>query len=305
MILRLTPSSDSAHLARQAVTRTLMDLGRADLVDDAAIVVSELVANGVMHARTEISLSVEPAGDGIRVSVTDGSHILPRWTPTSSLATSGRGLLLVEQLSTTWGVEPLSDGGKVVWAEIDHRTNAVEDITAESLLELWSEEPWPPAQPPPGQFIAVTLEIDIAAMLDSRAHTEDLVRELQLAQLNATWGITSEQSQPAVVRLARQLDSATEAFHEARQQMLHQTLAAAKRGHTRATLHLQLQPSDVAAAQEWLAAIDEASSLTDAGVLLLPPFPAAMNAFRHAYIADIIEQLEASAPADPTPTSTT
>ncbi|MBW3648898.1 MAG: ATP-binding protein, partial [Actinobacteria bacterium] len=54
-----------------------------------ALVMTELVANAVMHARTEMILSVELEGDSVRVSVADGSHILPRWSPSSPTSLSG------------------------------------------------------------------------------------------------------------------------------------------------------------------------------------------------------------------------
>ncbi len=64
--------------------------------------------------RTQLSLSVEAAGSGIRMGVTDGSPVLPRWVPGGPDATSGRGLMLVESLANSWGTTPLSGGGKTV-----------------------------------------------------------------------------------------------------------------------------------------------------------------------------------------------
>ena len=130
MQVQLPLSINTAHIARETVTDTLLAIGRADLVDDTTVVVSELVANGVMHARTEMTLSVERAGDGIRVAVSDGSHTAPVESA-SPVATSGRGLLLVERLSSAWGSERLAEGGKAVWAQIGHAA-AVDELTAEA-----------------------------------------------------------------------------------------------------------------------------------------------------------------------------
>lgn len=294
MLVGLGLSTNSAHLAREAVSDTLVDLGRADLVDDATLVVSELVANGVLHARTAMTLSVERAGEGVRVAVSDGSHLLPQWTPASPAATSGRGLLLVERLSSNWGAERLAAGGKVVWAQIDRAAPAAE-LTHGELLDLWSDDPATAASASEAT-IDVTVDIDVTEMLESRAHTEDLVRELQLTLLNDTCRVTTRTSPPELVQLARRLDSATDDFHDARRQMLHQTLSAAQSGRRTATLNLKLHPGDAGAARRWLDALSEADALTSAGILLLPPFPAAMTAFRHCYIEAIIKQLEASHP---------
>jgi anti-sigma regulatory factor (Ser/Thr protein kinase) len=292
------PGSDSAQLARRIVTEALTRLDRSDLVDDATLVVSELVANGVLHARTEISLSVEQVGEGIRVAVTDGSSVLPIWGPASPSATSGRGLWLVERLSNAWGVEPLPGGGKVVWAELDQVVDAPEETTAADLLDLWDDDAWstePHHDSRAQADIAVDIEVDIGLMLASRVHTEDLVRELQLALLNASSQVTTVPTPPSVLWLARRLDAATEEFQEARRQLQGETLNAAKKGLTHATLHLQLQHSDAEAALRWLGALDEADSLTSAGILLVPPFLAAMTAFRRDYIAAIVRQLRAAA----------
>jgi anti-sigma regulatory factor (Ser/Thr protein kinase) len=299
MLVRLAPAADSAHLARQAVTAVLDQLGRADLVDDATVVVSELVANAVMHARTELVVSVDPAGDGIRVSVADGSHILPRWSASSPTATSGRGLLLVQRLSRTWGVQPLADGGKVVWAQIDLPADSRTEDSFEDVLEAWADEPWP-AHPLPETGVEIEVEIDVQAMLDSRAHTEELLRELQLILLNSSWQVTTGVSPPPIVQLAHRLASASDEFHEARRQIYNQTFSAAKHGNRQTTLHLLLRRVDAGAAHRWLDALDEADALTAAGVLLLPPFPPQMTDFRRAYISAIAEQLDASGGADAT-----
>jgi hypothetical protein len=95
-----------------------------------------------------------------------------------------------------------------------------------------------------------------------------------------------------VLRLAHQLTTATEAFYGPRRQMLNQSWTAAQRGHTSTVLHLRLHREDAERARQWLAALDEADVLTVEGVLLLPPFPPAMTAFRRSYIAAIIRGLQ-------------
>jgi hypothetical protein len=294
--VRLPPSSESAHAARLAVADFLRRLDRADLVDDVSLMVTELVANGVMHARTEMSVAVEPAGAGVRVSVTDSSDILPRWTPSSPTATAGRGLRLVEQLSLRWGFEPLPGGGKRVWAEIDEPSSSGSQSSPDDLLDQWSEEAWP-ARAEGGTEVEaevdVTVQIDVQAMLDSRAHTEDLVRDLQLTSLDADTDTPAETT-ATVVRLARRLDSANQEFHEARRQIYNQTISAGRDKRTQTTLHLRLHRSDAAPARRWLEALDEADALTAAGTLLLPPFPAELTAFRRRYIGAIVTQLDAA-----------
>jgi hypothetical protein len=249
-----------------------------------------------MHARTEMTLSMKLHGGGVKIAVTDSSHILPHWSPSSPTSLAGRGLPLVARLSQDWGVESLPEGGKCVWAQVD-TASIVADDDPEDLMELWADEPWP-AEPASHSGINVDLDIDVAAMLDSRAHTEDLVRDLQLTLLSTSAAADTGRAtrdQTTLVSLARQLHTANEQFHDARRQMFDQTVAAARCHETHTTLHLRLHPADAARARDWLRALDEADRLTANGTLLLPPFPAAMTAFRRHYIGAIIEQLSTAA----------
>jgi len=255
VLVLLAPSPDSVQLARRAVTAALEELNREDLVDDAAVIVSELVGNTVMHAGTEITLSVNAFEAGIRVRVGDRSLILPRWIPAAATATSGRGLLLVQRLAGTWGVEPLGDHGKVVWAQIDQPALDTPQDADADLLDLWGAEPWP-SHHLPDAGIEVAVEVDVQAMLDSRAHTDELVRDLQLTLLAGR-----SETTPDIVALARRVELANNDFHEPRRQMYNQTVSAARHHHTETTLHLLLHAADAGAATRWLAALDEADEL--------------------------------------------
>ena len=104
--------------ARHFVTWTLQSWGRADLVEDAAVVASELATTAVLHARTDFTIAVFTRGDGrVRVAVRDASHALPRPRVATPLEGSGRGLTLIEAISAVWGVDVLPDG-KIVWAQL-------------------------------------------------------------------------------------------------------------------------------------------------------------------------------------------
>ena len=189
MTVRLTASSVSARRAREAVATAVVELGRGDLADPVMLVASELVANAVLHARTDMTLSLTAVPDGVRVAVADGSPVLPRWTPSAATATSGRGLLLVARLCDTWGVDPEPGGGKVMWAVVTTASTAVAYADEPDVLAPWTDEPWP-VRPPEDELVEVRLDVDVARMLASRAHTEDLVRELQLTLHNDACPVT-------------------------------------------------------------------------------------------------------------------
>ncbi|MHA3701335.1 ATP-binding protein [Jatrophihabitans sp. YIM 134969] len=94
----------------------------APLLDDARLLVSELVGNAVRHGRDEIILRLRPDPPGIGVAVTDHGDDMPtlpdgRPDPT---VPSGRGLLIVAALASRWGVEKVEAGtGKTVWFDLE------------------------------------------------------------------------------------------------------------------------------------------------------------------------------------------
>jgi Stage II sporulation protein E (SpoIIE)/Histidine kinase-like ATPase domain len=116
----LPPTAESASVARWLVNDLLRDLVDADTLDTAALLTTELVSNAIRQTRDELVVTVRLAGDRLRVGVADSSHRRPQLVQVGSRDTSGRGLHLVEAMSTSWGVEPDDRGlGKTVWFELD------------------------------------------------------------------------------------------------------------------------------------------------------------------------------------------
>lgn len=107
--------------AREFVGMVFGSWGLADYV--ARTVVSELATNAITHGSQEGDLVVVRAyrrDDGFAVvEAWDRSDVAPVMRPVDYAAESGRGLLLMESLVRQWGTRPLSEGGKVVWAEIE------------------------------------------------------------------------------------------------------------------------------------------------------------------------------------------
>ena len=113
------PVPESVGAARRYAVRGLDERGLQHLQDDVRTIVSELATNAVLHARTPftVSLGVDPTG--LRVAVTDGSPVQPRLRRRDDEeATTGRGLRIIAELCTAWGVEARS-GGKTTWCYLD------------------------------------------------------------------------------------------------------------------------------------------------------------------------------------------
>lgn len=120
MLVRQDASSASA--VRRQLAADLDQHGvDADAIDEVALVASELVVNAVRHAGSAggcefgVRWTVHP--DAVIVVVEDPSTELPVPRTPAAGATSGRGLRIVEALTTDWGYE-LTPVGKRVWAKI-------------------------------------------------------------------------------------------------------------------------------------------------------------------------------------------
>ena len=122
---RLDPELGSVVAARRLVQAAVMTWGLADAVADGAVLcVSELVTNAVLHAGTEVVVSVSRLGDGARIEVGDGRRRLPTLDPeppadlVATHSMTGRGLAVVAALADRWGVDEAGPAGKIAWAEI-------------------------------------------------------------------------------------------------------------------------------------------------------------------------------------------
>lgn len=129
----LTAREEPLVWARKTVRRVLA--GRTDQgrIEDAVLVVVELLTNAIRHAGGPVCLTLDLYEMGVIVGVvdrgrdttaipTDDDSLLPNLPGEVTAATgggdlpeSGRGLFLVNAFANGWGVEPAREG-KVVTA---------------------------------------------------------------------------------------------------------------------------------------------------------------------------------------------
>lgn len=133
--------------ARGFVTVTLRQWGLGTIVPDMELAVTELMTNAILHARTPIVVTLSVAQSTTEVAVTDYDPRVPQALPQrqdlladldaisdsttedvdprhqalhygpSGSVTAGRGLIILDAISSSWGVTPHPDG-KDVWARI-------------------------------------------------------------------------------------------------------------------------------------------------------------------------------------------
>jgi len=127
------PTPSSARDARRFVESALTDAGLEAVAYTATILVSELVANAVLHTGTPVEVVVAEGADQVRIEVHDGSPALPVRKNYSNMSGTGRGLMMVERLATAWGAEA-EPTGKIVWFQLDVSTvPAFEVLEADAL----------------------------------------------------------------------------------------------------------------------------------------------------------------------------
>ena len=119
------PSGATAgrHAVTAALTETLHSLGsedrRADqeLVYEAGVVATELLSNAAQACRSRIALRLDVHHDSIRIEVYDDGPGVPVERQARADDVGGRGLRIVDSLSTSWGTIP-RPAGKCVWSEM-------------------------------------------------------------------------------------------------------------------------------------------------------------------------------------------
>ena len=151
--LRLVPSPAEVGRARQFVRYALQERQIAPgRIATAELLVSELVTNAVKLTSTmkpglpcgtagndipPIILRLRLAAGYLAIEVADSSEQPPVLRPQHPDSEEGRGLFLVESLSARWDYFRRSDGGKIVWCELD----IARGVTASDMTALLSSLP--------------------------------------------------------------------------------------------------------------------------------------------------------------------
>jgi hypothetical protein len=118
VVADFTAECDMPGRARRLVVAALEQCGHEQIVvGDAALVLSELASNAVLHAGSPFSVTVRTEASTLRVAVQDSTPLRSRLRDGGLIPRPTHGLCVVQALSTCWGVEDTPDG-KVVWAEL-------------------------------------------------------------------------------------------------------------------------------------------------------------------------------------------
>lgn len=124
---RHLPPVRASHGAARDFVRDVLELwGRDDIVDDALVVIGELLTNALIHAPSpEYVVVVEWNGGLIRLEVWDSSPSMPQKLPIDLDGLHGRGMLIVDALSGAWGTRTAASG-KCVWSVLPTKPKEID-----------------------------------------------------------------------------------------------------------------------------------------------------------------------------------
>jgi anti-sigma regulatory factor (Ser/Thr protein kinase) len=115
----LAPEDLAPTNARQFARLACAGVAPPQLVDDVTLVVSELVTNAMIHGEGEIGLVLRVSEGEVFVIVEDhGCTVGPSARTPEPLEEYGRGLTIVAEVASSWGVQSFGDSGKLVWCVV-------------------------------------------------------------------------------------------------------------------------------------------------------------------------------------------
>jgi anti-sigma regulatory factor (Ser/Thr protein kinase) len=301
-----------AELSSVVAARRLVESAAAswglppDVCKDAALAVSELVTNAVLHTGTVLTVRVRRLGRGIRLEVYDGSTTLPLLgtdRPEQLLATrsmTGRGLALLAGIVDRWGADPLPNG-KSMWAEIGTGPRRLDAMHSSGLAAPSAPPEFPvsPSGAPEGVTSATVVAhggrrvhligVPVRLLVESARQFADLQREIQVVGLD-------HNGPKELVALAQTSHEISARIGSLRQAGADVAEAALARGES--TIDFDVEVGDDA-----VDAFDRLGSLIrwvgDALVrrhLLTVPPSDEVTAYRHWYRDEISSQLGGRAP---------
>lgn len=112
----LAAEPKSASMARDFVCVHLVAHALSHLVEDIRLVASELATNALAHARTPFTVTLSLVNGSVLLAIKDESAAGPMKAMPDVMDMNGRGLMLVELLSSEWGSTFDDAGCKSVWA---------------------------------------------------------------------------------------------------------------------------------------------------------------------------------------------
>ena len=107
----------SVSRIRRFAAAACREVAGGSVCETVELLVSEVATNALVHGAGDVRVDVHTSGSAVRIEVSDDSTALPVPRDAGPDGESGRGMALVEALSSRWGTDARADG-KTVWFEV-------------------------------------------------------------------------------------------------------------------------------------------------------------------------------------------
>ncbi len=284
IVRRLPAQATSASEARGLVRRLLVEAGRDDLGEPAALLVSEVVTNALLHAGTPVDLRLSYEHGSLLAQVGDGTPHLPSMRRYGSTSGTGRGLRLLDQMADEWGVTTRA-GGKTVWFRLSVADRGIDSPSAAGPGRSGKGD----NRDHPGRLAVELRNMPLLLHAAWQEYAETLLREFLLLTIGGADGDASLQvharATAAIAVLEEHVPRVQVAFDP--EQLMQD---ATEPQVSVDVVHL---PVSMAAAHDFDIldrAIERAIGLAGAGMLLTPPSQPEIQEFRRWICAQVREQ---------------
>lgn len=279
--LSLDATTAATPTARRAVVAALVGTSFETRADEAALAVSELVTNAVLHGRAPIWLEVVVGQDRVRVEVQDQSPLSPTFSMLDPTAVTGRGLVLVGTVVDGWGVEATATGKSVWFVLLDKPTTTSERDETDRLLDAWADDL--DGDPALEDVRVVLTDVRTVDLVTSEAHVEGVLRELSLA--------ASDGGDPVRQATAARLLEACAPLDALRVVVRRQLVQALQADRPLVDVQLTVRREDGELVRDFMHAMDDADRLSRQGALLALPAAPEVSATRRAFFTRVLDQL--------------
>ena len=279
-------AASCAAVTRRQLGEVLAEWGCSeDLTDDARLVATELVTNGMLHGGGCTSLAAIFDGQSLRLEVGDRGGAIPQLHHYDDEAATGRGLGLVGAVARAWDWETQA-AGKIVWAEIGPSADSSRP-RARRLPER------PPSASAPGDPVVRFHQVPVGDYLALQEHNDALYRDADLILIGWEEGLTSKVPED----LLRLLHEMRNAFGPPSTDHRRAVEAAEAAGQETVDLEERVPQSLVESSEAYVKLLERIEAYAGSGFLLVARPPEEIVSLRRWFVEQVAAQTGA-APCD-------
>jgi anti-sigma regulatory factor (Ser/Thr protein kinase) len=281
-MLIVSDAASCAAVTRHQLADVLDEWGCSeDLIDDAKLVATELVTNGMLHGGGCTALATSFDGQCLRIEVGDRGGSIPQQHHYHDEAATGRGLGLVAAVSMAWGWE-IQVAGKIVWAEIGPPASAARAETRRSPVQ-------PPIATAPDDVVVYFHDVPIGDYLALQEHNDALYRDVELILIGSDEGLASKVPED----LLRLLHEMRNRFAPPSTNHRFAVEAAAAAGKTTVDLQEWVSKSIVESSEAYVKLLERVESYAGRGFLLIARPPQKLERLRRWFVEQVAAQTSA------------